>query len=61
MRELTNSELQAVSGGRLAPAPRVPTTLFGIRLSKKDQRALAFLLSLFPGRRPRVERKKCKT
>ena len=49
MRDLTISELKAVSGGvqpAPRPVPKVPTTLFGIRLSKKDQRALAFLLSL---------------
>ena len=47
MRELKSAELQAVSGGRQVPAPRVPTRLFGIRLSKADQRALAFVLSFF--------------
>jgi hypothetical protein len=54
MRELKSAELQAVSGGRQVPAPRVPTRLFGIRLSKADQRALAFVFSLFL--RPAPER-----
>lgn len=50
MRDLTTIELQAVSGAAMAPAPRVPTTLFGVKLSRKDQAALATLLGLF---RPR--------
>ncbi len=52
MRDLTTNELKAVSGGRAVPAPRVPTTLFGVKLSKKDQAALAAVLSLLRPRKP---------
>ena len=47
MRDLTTIELQSVSGGVMAPAPiRVPTRLFGIRLTSAQQRELAKILSL---------------
>jgi hypothetical protein len=57
MRELKALELQAVSGAAKAtapaPAPGVPTTLFGRRLSKKDQLVLAAVIAfLRPRPRP---------
>jgi hypothetical protein len=53
MRELNNLELEAVAGAARAPAPRpapvIPTTIFGVRLSKGDQRLLAAIaLALRP-------------
>jgi hypothetical protein len=53
MRELNTLELEVVSGAAMAPAPVVPTTLFGRRLSKKDQRVLAAVIAfLRPRPRP---------
>ena len=53
MRELNTLELEVVSGAAMAPAPVVPTTLFGRRLSKKDRLALAaFVALLRPRPRP---------
>ena len=47
MRDLTTIELQSVSGGAMAPVPiRVPTHLFGIRLTRGAQRALGRILAL---------------
>lgn len=50
MRDLTSNEQNSVSGGRMVPAPRVPTTLFGVKLSKKDQAALAAVIKLLGSR-----------
>jgi hypothetical protein len=53
MRELKTLELEAVSGAARAPVPGVPTTLFGRRLSKKDQLILAGVIAfLRPRPRP---------
>jgi hypothetical protein len=55
MRELKALELEAVSGAVRAPtpAPVVPTTLFGVRLSKKDRLVLAAVIAfLRPRPRP---------
>jgi hypothetical protein len=55
MRELNTLELEVVSGARVAPAPApvIPATLLGIRLSKKDRLALAaFVALLRPRPRP---------
>ena len=48
MRDLTTNELKSVSGGRMVPTG--PASVFGVKLSKKDQAALAVVLSLL---RPR--------
>jgi hypothetical protein len=54
MRELNNLELETVSGAaKPAPAPVVPTTILGVRLSKGDQRLLAaIILALRPRPKP---------
>jgi hypothetical protein len=54
MRELNTLELEAVSGARVtAPAPGLPSTLLGIRLSKKDRIILAGIVAfLRPRPRP---------
>jgi hypothetical protein len=46
MRDLTNIELQAVSGALRPPAPRVPTTILGVKLSRGDQKLLAVIIKL---------------
>jgi hypothetical protein len=53
MRELRNAEPEIVSAGAMAPAPRpkLPATLFGVRLSKTDRRVLAAVALLL---RPRA-------
>jgi hypothetical protein len=52
MRKLNNLELEAVSGAiQVAPrpAPVIPTTIFGVRLSRGDQKLLAaIILALRP-------------
>jgi hypothetical protein len=47
MRDLTNIELQTVSGALRAPAPmpRVPTSIFGVRLNRRAQKLLAALFA----------------
>jgi hypothetical protein len=47
MRNLTNIELQTVSGARAAPAPvpRVPTSIFGVKLSRGDRKLLAAIIT----------------
>ena len=50
MRDLTTTELETVSGAAPAPAPRI--TLVGVKLSRKDQAALAAVLSLIRRRGP---------
>jgi hypothetical protein len=52
MRELKTLELDAVSGAAQAPAPApvLPATLLGIRLSKKDRLVLAAVVAFL---RPR--------
>jgi hypothetical protein len=52
MRDLTNIELQTVSGAiRVAPAPmlRVPTSIFGVPLNRRAQAALAEILTILRG------------
>ena len=52
MRDLTNTELQTVSGAiRVEPAPvvRVPTSIFGVPLNRRAQAALAEILLAFRG------------
>jgi hypothetical protein len=47
MRDLNHLELESVSGAAQPaprPAPLIPTTIFGVRLSKGDRRLLAALL-----------------
>jgi hypothetical protein len=48
MRDLTNIELQTVSGAiRAAPAPmsRIPTSIFGVKLNRRTQLFLAALFA----------------
>jgi hypothetical protein len=47
MRDLTNIELQTVSGAVRAPAPalRVPASIFGVRLNRRTRLFLAALFS----------------
>jgi hypothetical protein len=52
MRDLTNIELQTVSGAiRVAPAPmlRVPTSIFGVPLNRRAQAALGEILLALRG------------
>jgi hypothetical protein len=56
MRELNSLELEAVAGAA-QPAPRptplIPTTIFGVRLSRGDRRLLAaIVLALRPVKAP---------
>jgi hypothetical protein len=52
MRDLTNIELQTVSGALRPPAPmvRFPTTILGVKLSRGDQKLLAAIITAL--RRP---------
>ena len=49
MRELKTLELDAVSGAAKAPAPVIPATILGIRLSKKDRLVLAAVVAFLRG------------
>ena len=52
MRELNILALEVVSGAAVAPAPApvIPTTLFGRRLSKKHQLVLAAVIAFLRAR-----------
>ena len=44
MRDLTTVELQTVSGAFMPPAPKGPTSILGVKLSRADRRLLAIII-----------------
>lgn len=44
MRDLTTVELQTVSGAAPAPAPKIPTTILGVKLSRGDRRLVGAII-----------------
>ena len=56
MRNLTNTELEAVSGAvMVSRKPVVPKSIFGVRLTRTHRIVLAAVLSLFRPRKPAAE------